>query len=224
MKKWIEQIKAKFKNQEFDYKQMFLGIVIFIFAIVFLTVAFHSEEEKTTETYAISKVITNKLNKETRFNRVSKIVSDNKAVEENVTLNFETVTERAMEYKIYYTTKSNDSFDDNNVILYKGQTGAQKYSIPLPVKQISRFRIELEPQAGNVTFKNINLTGTQQADLNKVEQYEFYQVENIKINEDNSISFLSRSRAPALVYYQSLLPTEEIDEKTEEEIKNREKE
>ena len=45
MKKWIEQIKAKFKNQEFDYKQMFLGIVIFIFAIVFLTVAFHSEEE-----------------------------------------------------------------------------------------------------------------------------------------------------------------------------------
>ncbi len=224
MKKWIEQIKAKFKNQEFDYKQMFLGIVIFIFAIVFLTVAFHSEEEKTTETYAISKVITNKLNKETRFNRVSRIVPDNKVVEENVTLNFETVTERAMEYKIYYTTKNNAPFDENNVILYKGQTGDNKYSIPLPVKQIARFRIELEPRAGNVTFKNINLTGTQQADLNKVEQYEFYQVENIKINEDNSISFLSRSRAPALVYYQSLLPTEEIDEKTEEEIKNREKE
>ena len=220
MVKWIEQLKAKIKSQDFDYKQMFLGFVILIIAIIFLAVAFHTDTDEKTETNAISKVITSKLNKETRSNRVSNIIAQNtpksKSVAENVILNFETSTDRAMEYKVYYTTESKDSFDEDKVISYKGQTGTNKYSIPLPVKQIARFRIQLEPQAGNVTFKNINLTGTQQADLNRVEQYEFYQIENIKVNEDKSISFLSRSGAPSLVYYPSLIPEEEVTETLEE--------
>ena len=121
-----------------------------------------------------------------------------------------------MEYKIYYTTENKASFDEKNVVLHKGQKGENKYSISLPVKKIARFRIQLEPRAGNVTIKDIYLTGSQQANLNEFEQYEFSQMDNIKI-EDKSINFWARSSEASLTYYPSLIPEEETEKAEEKE-------
>lgn len=225
MKDWLKNLKNKLPQEELDPKQIFLGTVIFIVAVIFLALAFQSEDKNTRESNTLSKVITNKLNNETRHNRVANIVSSpesqinallgNKKIAENVTLNITITLDRDMEYKIYYTTKSNESFNQENMVSYPGKEGTHIYSIPLPVSQISRFSIEFEDNAGNIAIKDISLSGSQEVSLNQFDAYEFFQIENLHMNEDNSIGFTSYSPDPTIAYSPSLIAEEETSE-TEE--------
>lgn len=234
MKNWLRIFMNNEQEEELDYKQIVLSIIIFIVAIIFLTLAFHSENEEVQNTNTLSKAITDKLNKETRHNRVANILTsenrkksplinqNNKKNSDNVTLNFTITADKDMKYEIYYTTKAKEDFTEENMIIHQSKEGTQSYSIPLPVRQISRFSLKFENNVGKITIKDLSLSGSQQADLNNFNLYEFFQVDDLHINDDNSVSFTSGSDTPSIAYYPSLLPTEVIDEKTKEEIKNKE--
>lgn len=209
MKNWLEKIKNKMNIQELDRKQALLGVVILFVAILFLAFAFKSEPEAPQTANVVPALNGSNSSETTEAKAVEPTPVAKAEAKGNVTLHFTATTERDMEYKLYYTVSPRADFDGEHVVAISGKKGTDTYSVELPVSQIAKFNIQLEPVAGTVTFKDISLSGSQEADLNNFNAYEFWQVEDVKINADNSLSFLSRSSAPSLVLYRSLMPEEE---------------
>ena len=229
MKKWLERLKEKMREKDLDGKQIVLSIIIFIVAILFLTVAFYPKKTNNKQSNMLSKVITQKLNNETRNSRVLNIAESdenlkehnqiiNKPTSEKVTLNFTITADKDMDYKVYYTTKASEPFSQEKKISYRGKSGTHSYGVHLPVSQISRFSIEFEKAAGNIKVKDIFLSGSQNEDLNNFNMYQFAQMNNIQVNDDKSISFTSYARAPSLIYYPSLIPEEKAPTEEKDEM------
>ncbi|MBP5698165.1 MAG: hypothetical protein J6W96_01385 [Alphaproteobacteria bacterium] len=217
MKKWVENIKSKLEKFNIDLKQLVLGIIILLTAILLLSLSFCNKQEKIQES---NKILSKEIN--TTFNQkavaseknilkedsVEAAIEKVKKIEDSmdkVVISFITTTEKNFNYKVYYTEDNESEFDEEHSVTYPGQAGMNKYSIILPVKKIARFRLNFSDKAGKVTIRDIYMAGSQKADLSDFTKYEFYQVENVSLNADNSLSFVSNTTDPALLYTSSLL-------------------
>jgi hypothetical protein len=88
--------------------------------------------------------------------------------------------------------------------MYQGKAGEEKYSIVLPTDKIYLIRFDFGENPEEVTIKNIYLTGSQKADLNDFTYCDFNELENIRKNEDGSLTFTSTTSDPYLAYRKQL--------------------
>ncbi len=123
----------------------------------------------------------------------------------NVVLTFDAQLTKDIEFQIYYTENPDAWYDDGHSVMYQGKAGEEKYSIVLPTDKIYLIRIDFGENPEDVTIKDIYLTGSQKADLNDFTNCEFHEMENIKKNEDGSLSFSSTTDDPYLAYEQQLI-------------------
>lgn len=183
--------EAKTEPQKVDKKQLIVGLIILVVALLLLFISFHKETVNETN-------VSNKQIKETPVVAEKKEVVDKtkivpaKIVEqkvENVVFVFTATTDTALKYKLYYTTEDGVDFDEDHVVPLEGKVGQNTYSISIPVEKIARFRLNFGTDIGKVTMGDIYLTGTQTVDLNDLFQYRFFQIVDVDNHGDGSFSF-----------------------------------
>ncbi len=125
---------------------------------------------------------------------------------QNSVLTFETTTDKALNYQIFYTVEREVWYDASHVVEYQGEAGAHKYSIVIPSDKVYRVRIDFDSNPGKVTIKNIYLDGAQKADLNNFEEYAYNQINAKEKNEDGSLTLTSDQDDPYMEYATPLLP------------------
>ncbi len=125
---------------------------------------------------------------------------------QNSVLTFETTTEKALNYQIFYTVEREVWYDASHVIEHQGEAGSHKYSIVIPSGKVFRIRIDFDSNPGKVTIKNIYLDGTQKADLNNFDEYAYNQIDAKDKNKDGSLTITSQQDDPYMEYLTPLLP------------------
>lgn len=176
--------------KKIDKKQLVVGLIILVVALLLLFISFHKEPKDITNA-------SNEPVKETPIAKKEEVdikhrIVPAKIVEqkvENVVFVFTATTDTALHYKLYYTTENDADFDEDHVIPLEGKAGKNTYSISIPVEKIARFRLNFGTDIGIVTMSDIYLTGTQTADLNNLFQYFFFQIIDLDNHGDGSFSF-----------------------------------
>lgn len=125
---------------------------------------------------------------------------------QNSVLSFETTTDKALNYQIFYTVEREVWYDASHVVEHQGEAGSHKYSIVIPSGKVFRIRIDFDSNPGKVTIKNIYLDGTQKADLNNFGEYAYNQIDVKEENKDGSLTITSQQDDPYMEYLTPLLP------------------
>lgn len=125
---------------------------------------------------------------------------------QNSVLTFETTTEKALNYQIFYTVEREVWYDASHVVEHQGEAGSHKYSIVIPSGKVYRIRIDFDSNPGKVTIKNVYLDGTQKADLNNFGGYAYNQIDSKTQNKDGSLTITSGEDDPYMEYLTPLLP------------------
>ena len=175
---------SKTETKKVDKKQVIVGIIILVVALLLLFFSFRKDIKEVTKE-AVSKLPM--VEKVDKTKVVPAKIVEQKA--ENVVFVFTSTTDTALKYKLYYTTESNADFDEEHVVPLEGKVGKNTYSISLPVEKIAKFRLNFGTDIGKVTMSDIYLTGSQTQDLNNLFQYLFFQIVDLDNHGDGSFSF-----------------------------------
>ena len=124
---------------------------------------------------------------------------------ENAVLMFTATAEKDFNYEVYYTVEREVWYDAEHVVAEEGKTGTHNYSIVLPEKAVYRIRLDFGSAPGTVTVKNVRLDGSQKADLNDFNNYEFAQIDKYQKNEDGSLTITSEQGDPYMAFRTELL-------------------
>jgi hypothetical protein len=222
-----ESLKKQFKEAQKEPKQLVVGGIIFLVAILLLVFSFIGEKTplrvnnstsetkvtktaekpavvaEKTETEVVSQApVASKENIKTPEN-TEETVAEKEIVEvepQNVVVNFTATLEKNFTFQIFYTEEADEGYAENKSVKQAGTLGTRTYSIVLPVGHISGFRLDYGENPGQVSIRDIKLVGSQTADLNNFSEYDTNQMENININEDGSLSFTSEGYDPYMMY------------------------
>lgn len=165
--------------------------------------AVEAVEPATEETEVEEKVVEEEV-AESKIPEATKEVI--KVEPKNSVLTFETTTEKALNYQVFYTVEREVWYDAEHVIDHQGEAGTHKYSIVIPSDKVFRIRIDFDANPGKVTIKNIYLDGTQKADLNNFDGYAYNQIDAKDKNKDGSLTITSQQDDPYMEYLTPLLP------------------
>lgn len=227
--KLTEKCRELCNEAKKDPKQLVVGAVILLVAVLLLVLAFNSKDEPQEEV-APTPVIeieqkgelkelvakeepqkeenTAELSDEEDQISLKDLKPAKDVIEiepKNVVLTFIAKADNDIDYQVFYTVEREVWFDPSHVVTYKAQKGMHRYSIVLPVKEIFRIRLDFGEAPGKVTIKDIYLTGSQKADLNDFTLYNFNQIDSHKINKDNSLTIKATGNDPFMAYERALL-------------------
>ena len=212
-----DKFKSLYNTAKQNPKQLIVAGIILLFAIIILTLGLkdkpapkvvlpevnikdlapHKEETKTIPLKGAEKTITTKDGYDSE-------ISKEVYVPTTAVLNFTATLEQDMTFEVFYTTKRDTWFNSSEVLRYNATEGTNTYAIELPVKEIYRIRLDFAENSGAITFSDMHLSGTQEADLRDYSLYEFSQLGEITYNEDGSISFVVSSKDPYIAYRKEL--------------------
>ncbi len=165
-------------------------------------------EPETTEPASVETEVEEKVaEKEVVENKMPEATKEIIKVEpKNSVLTFETTTDKALTYQVFYTVEREVWYDAEHVVEHQGEAGTHKYSIVIPSDKVFRVRIDFDANPGKVIIKNIYLDGTQKADLNNFDGYAYNQIDAKNKNEDGSLTITSQQDDPYMEYLTPLLP------------------
>jgi hypothetical protein len=180
-------------------KQVIVGAVIFLVAIVLILASLPSEKKQEitqvkvpTQKVEIKKEVLPIIDKETKV----------KAVEQKyVYFNFTAQADKDFNYQVFYTVKDEIWYDPKHVVSVTGKAGEQTYKVAIPADKIYRVRLDFDVENEEVTVSNIYLTGEQEADLNNFKDYLFNDIAKKTINKDGSLTVITKEQDPHIGYY-----------------------
>ena len=202
IKQRIQTVIAEAKQNP---KQAVVALVILLFALILMIMSLGKEEESISEPsskeiVAAEQVVAKPAVKEIPVKQPIKIEPQNAVV------TFTATAEKEFTYAIYYTVEREVWFEEKYKVEYPGKIGKHKYSIVLPEKEVFRVRIDFGSNPGEVTIKDIFVTGSQKADLNNFADYELHQFEKTTQNKDGSFTIKSTQEDPYMAFLDALLP------------------
>ncbi len=181
-------------------KQGIVAGVIFLFAILLIIFSLRGSKDETSavlETTKTSEVVSDiNVKKE-----VKRAFQPTTAV-----LKFTAKTEKPLVFEVFYTVEREVWFDPQHFVTYQGKAGLNEYEIELPVKEVFRVRLDFGSNPGTVVLSNLEMIGTQNADLRDTNNYDFRNIETYEINPNNDVIFTSQDKDPFIIYKNSLLP------------------
>lgn len=217
-----KSLKKQFKEAQQEPKQLVVGGIIFLVAILLLVFSFvggktpaKASATATSETKPTAMVekpiavaqqgqVAAEVPAEPVVENVTEEIVAEKEISEgkpqNVVVTFEAVLEKDFPFQVFYIEKAGDGYTEEKSVIEAGTVGTRTYNIVLPVSHISGLRLDYGEQPENVTIRNIKLLGAQTADLSNFSEYETNQMANITINEDGSLSFSSEEYDPYMWY------------------------
>lgn len=70
-----------------------------------------------------------------------------------------------IKYKVYYTQNYNDSFSKKRTVTKKVEAGDQKIIFDIPVKNLAKFRLEINKNPGKFVLSDITVKGSKTTEL-----------------------------------------------------------
>lgn len=214
-----ESFKEQLKEVQKEPKQLVVGGIILLVAILLLVFSFVGEKTpfKVTENVAPKPVTENTVPQvaEEVVIKEEVIVAENTNAEpetpaaesniievepEHVVVSFTANLNKDIDFQVFYTDNEQADYAEETSVKQTATPGMNNYSIVLPAKRIYRFRLDFGEYPGNVMIKDIRLAGSQNVDFNDFSQFDTNQMENIVINEDGSLSFTSEEFDPYMAY------------------------
>ena len=175
-------------------KQVLVAFIIFVFAMLLLFFTLRgSNDNKVVETVVTKKEIT-----------IEKKVE--KTLPTTAVLRFTADTQKALTFDVFYTVEREIWFDAGHIVSHQGKEGLNDYEIELPVDKVYRIRLDFDSAPGEVKLSNMNIYGTQNVDLTDTSNYDYSNIDNVEVNQDGSITFISNQEDPYIIYGKSLLP------------------
>lgn len=200
-----------------DKKQLIVGIIILIIAILTLAYAFMGMGDKaatTEETATVTEVTapeTPAAKAEAKAEPKVEAKVEQKAAEEkkevaakeekekpHVFLSFTATAEKDLEYVISYTTEKDPYFNGKNVVTQPIKKGTENYKVEFPVEKVVSFRLDMGIDSGKMTVKNIKFVGSQEEDISNPMYYEI--MGKIEVVSGNSF-VINEKQMPTLIYH-----------------------
>ena len=120
----------------------------------------------------------------------------------SVTASFVSQSEHDMEYKVYYAQNYKDSFSKKRTVTKKVEAGDQKIIFDIPVKNLAKFRLEINKNPGKFVLSDITVKGSKTTELEgkkfKQNQIDKYEVKN------GEIIIVSKQKKPYIEYKENL--------------------
>ena len=208
-KKVFKEIKEKSpiyinKAKEFykkNPKQVIVGGVILLVAIILLIVAIPGEKKKeiTHVNVPTLPVEIKKINLPVVEDEAKKV--EEVADENAVYFNFTTVAKKDFNYQVFYTVKNEIWYDPSHVVSVEGKAGENTYKVKIPATKVYRIRLDFDVKNEEIIVSNVYLSGGQEVDLNNFKDYLYNDIEEKTINPDGSLTVLTKVQDPHIGYY-----------------------
>lgn len=181
----IDKVIEYAKN---NVKQVIVGAVILVVAIILMFTAF-STNKKTTKQEPVKVVV-----QKTEPAKPEKKLED-------LFINFTADAKTDFQYQIFYTVKDEIWYDPEHVLTFNGKAGKENYKILIPAEKVYRIRIDFDAENEEIIVRDVFLSGAQKTDLNDFENYIFNDIAKHTINEDGSITVITNGVDPHMGYY-----------------------
>ncbi|MBQ2884073.1 MAG: hypothetical protein IJE43_09950 [Alphaproteobacteria bacterium] len=181
-------------------KQVIVGCVIFIIAILLLIASVPSKKKQDITQ---AKVPTQVVHHEKVALPEAKVIEETEKLspDSNLFFNFTATAKNAFNYQIFYTIKDEVWYSPKYVISFSGQAGENTYKIKIPAEKVYRIRLDFDAENEEITVSNIYLSGDQNADLNNFNDYLFNDIAEKTINKDGSLTVITKEQDPHIGYY-----------------------
>lgn len=217
--------KTEKKATKIDKKQLIVGGIILLVAILILLFSFKDMKSGSTKaadsssnaTAPIANMIANTIAQD-----AAQVVAENTPQVDasqfkTVIVMIDTTTEKDVEYTIQYTTDEKEDFNDDQSVKFIAKQGRNQYNIALPVRSIARFQMKFNADMGRLILDGISLAGSQVADMNDFTQYEMFSLNRIYLTEEGELSFEPNSANAFIRYRPKLDVADEVVAETAEE-------
>ena len=185
-------------GSKIDKKQLIVGIIILIFAILALIYGFMGDTATDTQPKADTKKSISVSDKASAAGSVEAAEAASEEEKQSVSLTFTATTDKDVEYLISYTTEEDMYFNGKNAFTHPIKKGTAEYTIKFPVEKILSFRMDFGMDSGKMTIKNFKLVGAQEEDISSPMYYEM--MGKIQVGENNSF-IVDDKLIPALIYH-----------------------
>ena len=208
--------KQKEVVSKVDKKQLIVGMIILIVAILTLAYAFMTMNNKAGEEQAAvaTPVVEEKAvvakepaAKEEPVAKAEEAKAEAPATEEkvaveekekpHVSLTFTATAEKDVEYVISFTTEESPYFNGQNVVTQPIKKGTANYTVAFPVEKIVNFRLDMSIDAGKMRISNLKLIGSQEDDISNPMYYEM--MGRIEVAQNNTF-IINDKGLPTLIY------------------------
>lgn len=181
-------------------KQVIVGCVIFIIAILLLIASVPSKKKQDITQ---AKVPTQVVHHEKVTLPEAKVIEETEKLspDSNLFFNFTATAKNAFNYQIFYTIKDEVWYSPKYVISFSGQAGENTYKIKIPAEKVYRIRLDFDAANEEITISNVYLSGDQEADLNNFKDYLFNDIAEKTINKDGSLTVITKEQDPHIGYY-----------------------
>ena len=215
-KKVFKEIKEKSpiyinKAKEFykkNPKQVMVGGVILLVAIILLIVSIPGEKKKEithvsvpTLPVEIKNITKPVVDKDAEKNEEAEVVDAEVEDENAIYFNFTTVAKKDFNYQVFYTVKNEIWYDPSHVVSVEGKAGENTYKVKIPATKVYRIRLDFDVKNEEITVSNVYLSGGQEVDLNNFKDYLYNDIEEKTINADGSLTVLTKVQDPHIGYY-----------------------
>ena len=77
-----------------------------------------------------------------------------------VTVTFEAITDKAVEFQVFYTSSIHKYFNESDSVkLYADASEQKEISIDLPTHKLRQFRLDFGANPQNIIIKNLKISG-----------------------------------------------------------------
>ena len=119
----------------------------------------------------------------------------------NIRVTFHADSEKDINYQVFYTDASNHY---RNTELHTVPAGSNCVKIVVPTEKIGRFRLDPGSNPGELTLKNIKVSGDETVEFNDFDNYKYMNIKEHTADEDGSLTIVSDHGDPYIVTTEEL--------------------
>lgn len=131
----------------------------------------------------------------------------------NIRVTFHADSEKELNYQVFYTEDYSGHFNEPQSVKQVVPAGSNCVKIVLPAEKIGRFRLDTGSNPGNLTIKNIKVSGDNTVEFTDFDNYTYKNIKKHTSNDDGSLTIVSDHRDPYIVTTEELdiLPGDDYD-------------
>lgn len=130
-------------------------------------------------------------------------------IEKGIFVSFNQETDSDIHYQVFFTRNEQEAFIKTESVAYTVSANMPEVKILLPEKHISKFRLDLGINPGQVVISNLKLIGNTTIELNDFNEFRYSPDVDDKIIEGGKVTLISNKNDPYMVYNDTIDISEE---------------
>ncbi len=116
----------------------------------------------------------------------------------NIVVSFNTKLSKDIQYQVFYTEASGQSFNGDQLVRKDVKSGTQRVEIVLPIEKIVRFRLDIDQNPGRVEISDLQIKGSGKIKFD-YNEFNKNQIDSYEVKGDKVI--LSSSQSDPYLWY-----------------------